>query len=347
VVATSPNKIDAWAVYVDGNEVQPDKATSNVSSIITVGGTTGVFDVTLTAAGTGNHTIGVNTWDGDGTGTPKVYQIAVTIEPSLVPALPTSGVYPYLDVQEAPIGAIGPWNICQGTCAEGPGGPTSGTGAIQLKATVDDSVAGAQGSLSGSSMKETSTGASYDTLGYLHITPCPTTQCANLTNYLDDFWLYIPASDNGTLRALEFDPDLFIGGTTSTTFKMSMQCDSASGNWQFWNEKTGHWIPRDATSGDPTAPTYPCAMSTSQDQWKSGNWHHFQLYGQMNDETGGTYTYQTLVLDGEAVFQNLGLICDSSSAVSGVELNVEQQIDNETTAGTNSVYYDNYNFWVW
>jgi hypothetical protein len=88
-------------------------------------------------------------------------------------------------------------------------------------------------------------------------------------------------------------------------------------------------------------------MSTSQDQWKSGNWHHFQLYGQMNDETGGTYTYQTLVLDGEAVFQNLGLICDSSSAVSGVELNVEQQIDNETTAGTNSVYYDNYNFWVW
>jgi hypothetical protein len=336
VIATTPNTITAWKVYVDGNEVQPDDNSNDING--TTGGTTGVFDTTLSAAGTGTHTIGVNTW-ADGGKSVLVYQVQVTIVASPLPS-PAGGAYFYPNLQNA-AGNNGSWQICNGTCAEGSGGPTNGSSVIELNATVNDETA--PESLSGSTMMESSTGASFNTLGYRHL-GCPSDDCTGLSYFLDDLWLYIPSSDNGTLRALEFDPDLFTG---STWFKMSMQCDSASGDWEFWNEATNHWIPRDAGSGDPDAPKIPCAMTGSQDQWKAGSWHHYQLYGTMDDETGGTYTYETLVLDGTTVYKNLGLVCNSLADSQGQEVNIEQQIDNESTAGTNSIYYDNYNLWVW
>lgn len=39
--------------------------------------------------------------------------------------------------------------------------------------------------------------------------------------------------------------------------------------------------------------------------------------------------------------------CDAKTYSGGETLNIEQQIDNNSSAGTNSVYYDNYNLWVW
>jgi hypothetical protein len=333
VIATTPNTITAWKVYVDGNEVQPDDNSNDIDG--TTGGKTGVFDTTLSAAGTGTHTIGVNTWADDGQDV-LVYQVKVTIVASPLPA-PASGAYFYPNLQNA--AGDGSWQICNGTGCAGGGG--SGSSEIELNATVNDETA--PESLSGSTMMESSTGSGFNTLGYRHL-GCPSDDCTGLNDFLDDLWLYIPTSDNGQLRALEFDPDLFTG---SDWYKMSMQCDSGTGDWEFWNEATGHWIPRDAGTGDPDAPTIACAMTSGLgvDHWKDGAWHHYQLYGTM-DVSSGTYTYETLVLDGATVYQNLDLVCHPL-ANSGQEVNIQQQIDNESNAGTNAIYYDNYNFWVW
>ena len=333
VVATSPNKIQAWAVYVDGNQVQPDHNSGDIDG--STGYTTGVFDTTLSAAGTGTHTIGVNTWDE--TGAVKVYQVTVTIVSSPIPT-PPSDAYSYVEMQTS--AGAGVWNTCTGpSCA---GGNSGGKGTLVLNASVDDSVLPA--SLSGASMLETSTGAGVDTLGYRNL-GCPTSYCQGISNFVDDFWLYLPTSDNGQLRALEFDPDVFDG---EYWFKMSMQCDSATGDWQFWDEQWGHWLPRDYVQGeDPSKPpAIPCAMTTSQDQWKTGAWHHYQLYGKM-DLSAQTYTYETLVLDGVTVYQNIGVTYQPKQDSEGQTANIEQQIDNETNATASSVYYDNYNFWMW
>jgi hypothetical protein len=331
VVATSPNKILSWAVYVDGTQVQPDDNSGDIDG--STGNTTGVFDTTLSAAGTGTHTIGVNTWDD--TNAVKVYQVTVTIVASPLPT-PPEDAYTYVKMQ-TPAGD-GSWDVCDSSGCSGSSGTGSGT--LVLNASVDDSVL--PESLSGASMLETSTGSGVNTLGYRNL-GCPTTDCEGLSNFLDDFWLYIPTGDAGQLRALEFDPDVFNG---VDWYKMSMQCDSATGDWQFWNEVTGHWIPRDATSQDPTAPKIACAMTTAQDQWKTGAWHHYQLFGEM-DQSAGTYTYETLVLDGVTVYDDLGLTCYPKADTEGTTLNIQQQIDNETPASASSIYYDNYNFTAW
>ena len=97
VVATTPNTITAWKVYVDGKEVQPDNNSNDIDG--TTGGTTGVFDTTLSAAGTGTHTIGVNTWADDGQSV-LVYQVTATIVSSPLPT-PASGSYFYPNLQDA------------------------------------------------------------------------------------------------------------------------------------------------------------------------------------------------------------------------------------------------------
>ena len=101
----------------------------------------------------------------------------------------------------------------------------------------------------------------------------------------------------------------------------------------------GQWTVNDASGQEITK--YPCTLLTQTNQW-----HHFQLYG-VSNYSAHTYAYQTFVVDGVTVYQNLGNSYSASPYTSGPGLVVEQQIDNNASATLNSVYYDNYSLTVW
>lgn len=94
-------------------------------------------------------------------------------------------------------------------------------------------------------------------------------------------------------------------------------------------------------SSGGTITTYPCSLLKQTNQW-----HHLQLYGTMNF-AAKTYTYESFAVDGIKIFENLDNTYDAIANSGTATLNIEQQIDNNSSAGSNTVYYDNYNLWVW
>jgi hypothetical protein len=318
VYATSQTGISGWQAYVDGNLV-----SSSVSSKPTTTGSTGWWNGTISGVTPGTHTIGINVWDNNAPSySVNTYSATITVAASPLPT-PPAGAQTYTNLESA-AGSQGTWQICNGSCS-GSSGPGSST--ITQNATNAPS-------LSGSALEETSTGAAFNTLGYLK-PPCPTAGCTSVSNFVDDVWFYIPASTN-QLQALEFDPDVYDG---SYEYFMSMQCDSVSGEWRFWNMAAAQWTVN--SSSGQTIPTYPCTLLTATNQW-----HHFQLYAVAN-YSAHTYVYQTFVVDGVTVYQNLGNSYGARPYTSSPSLIVEQQIDNNASATSNSVYYDNYTLTAW
>lgn len=182
-------------------------------------------------------------------------------------------------------------------------------------------------------MAETSAGSFWNTLGYRHL-GCPNIGCGAVQNMLEDMWF--DTATVSDVQQLEFDPDLFNAGYK---YFASVACRLKGNNpsfWYLWNSAADTW---EQTS-------YPCTASTIA----PGTWHHFQLYATF-DTSNHTYAYQTFVYDGTTIFQNLGqsynaLLCPNNSC-STATVNIEQQIDNDGNNPTNTVYYDNYNLWVW
>ncbi len=175
--------------------------------------------------------------------------------------------------------------------------------------------------------------------------------CSAISNFLDDLWFYIDPSST-TLRALEFDPDMM---WNEYLYSPSMQCDSADGGfWRYWDATGG----ANGLSGAWEATPYACSLYSQTLGWSTG-WHHYQLYTTAN-QTANTYTYQTFVLDGVTVFSGAPIAPQSALSCTeqiGIQKSacwgwtdniwVQQQIDNTSAAGTNMVYYDDYNYTVW
>ncbi len=178
-------------------------------------------------------------------------------------------------------------------------------------------------------------------------------------NMIDDFWYYLPAGQ--AMEAFEVDPDIFnynpslpgcSGTSCSTHMEASMQCDvdpgsDAPNQWRFWNTATDQWVRADGTIRGTTGTSYSCATAKT-----TGVWHHYQLYATYN-VAAETYAYQTLVIDGAAVFTNLNL--GYSGAVTGYPtstnfISVQNQID-LTAASSQTVptpiYYDLYKLTAW
>jgi len=308
--ASSPNAVSGWAVYFNNTEVYSNGT-----------GLDGVLDVTVTPPTVpGNYKVTVTAWDTTGAHASYV-ATNVTVNSSPLPTPPGDATL-YPNLQNAS-GNPGTWSPCTGSCA-GSGGSGSGS----------DSFSNPSPSLSHASMGQTSNGSYFNTMYYRHL-GCPSAGCTGVSNFLDDVWFYVP-STAAHLQALEFDPDVYDG---SYEYFMSMQCDSASGKWRFWDMAAGKWTVQSSSGG--TIPTYNCGLLSQTNQW-----HHLQLYGTMN-YSAKTYTYQTFVIDGVTVYSNIGNTYDAKTYSGGETLNIEQQIDNNSSAGTNTVYYDNYNLWVW
>ena len=210
----------------------------------------------------------------------------------------------FTDVQN-PAGA-GTWTQCSGTaCA---GGTNTGSGTATFVSSTP---------LGADSIIQTSNGNGFNTMYYRHL-GCPNGSCTAVNGMTEDEDFYIPSASNH-LQALEFDPDLYDG---SYEYFASVQCDSASGFWRFWNGSA--W----ATS------SYACSILTA-----TNTAHHMHLET-VFDTTAHTYGINKMVVDGTTVCTS----CSSYSAVTNsgaATVNIEQQIDNNSSATSNSVYYSN------
>lgn len=241
---------------------------------------------------------------------------------------PPSNAASFPNLQVAAGGNPGTWTLCNSNqiingspCAGGQSG-----GSSSLTFGNQQPVLSSSGS-----MKQTSTGTGFNTMYYRHL-GCPNSNCAAVKNMLED--MYFQPASTTNIEQLEFDPDLYNAGFK---YFASVACrlkGTNSGFWYLWNSAGDFW---DAT-------TFPCTASTIS----AGNWHHFQLYVTFDTSTQ-SYAYQTFVFDGTTVFQNLGKTYSALNLHStATDTNIEQQIDNDSSTNpTNSVYYDNYNLWIW
>ncbi len=221
--------------------------------------------------------------------------------------------------------AVGGWTPCNGTTCTG----GSNTGSQVITPSV------ASPSLSGGSLQVTCNGNDFNCLTYLHVscTSLPGGVCSGIANFLEDSWFYIPSATNH-LQALEFDPDAY---SSASQWFISMQCDSVSSNWRFWNfgaSPSPTWVERTIH--------YPCPVLT-----QTGFWHHYQQYSTINFG-GGNNAYQTLVIDGNVVYHGINAVYVNFTCPSCTDtLNIEMQIDNNSSATTNIVYYDQIKLTVW
>ncbi len=247
--------------------------------------------------------------------------VTVTVQGGAGPLpTPPSSATAYSNLQNQS-GNPGAWTVCDGGCSG-----SSGAGSSSLTFGV------ASPSRSGASMQQTATGSLWNTLYYRHL-GCPTSGCAAVQNMLVDMWFYLQSTND--LQQLEFDPDLV---SATYAYFGSVACrllGANAGHWHLWDEANGNWV----------ATTYPCTTSTIA----SGTWHHFQLYVTFST-ANHNYKFETFVLDGTTVFQNLGQTFGSKLNPSWTTdtVNVEQQIDNNSNSGASTtVNYDSYNMWAW
>ena len=261
---------------------------------------------------------------------------------------PPSTATTFSNLQES--AGTGAWTLCNynvvysdgSHCAAG-GTGTSGSATLTYGQTPKVS--------SGGSLKFTNTGANFNTLYYRHLgnswpqnDGTGNNSLPNIGNMLLDLYFY---AEPTSLNAYEFDPDLGTGTAAgSYAYKASLQCDHAGGDvWRLF-KTTGGWVKT----------TYPCNFGTSAGVNK---WHHIQLYVTFN-QGGKSYTYQTLVVDGTTVFSPSSpapgqpyFACGPSTSTAkcgaqlGDNVNIEMQIDNGATAGTNIGFYDNYTLTIW
>jgi hypothetical protein len=317
--ASSPQGISGWQVYF-GN-------TSYFSSSTGLGG---YLDQNLSSVPPGTYKVTITAWDNGGNHSSYVAD-NVTVVNSPLPT-PPGNATEYANVQN-PNDA---WTLCtsQGNCAGG-----------EYKSGVSSSLAYpvSSPSLSGASMEQnsSSSGLYYDTMYYRHLS-CPNGACSAVRNMLVDVWFDVAQGDD--IQQLEFDPDLYDDsgkykyfGTVACTMN-----GTNSGTWYVWN------MAAQQQSGDGWVSTsISCTIA-------QGQWHHLQLYVTVNTTGNGCpnsvpcYTYETLAFDGATVFQNLGWSYNAGTGSYTHTVNIEQQIDNFNAQNvSNTVYYDNYNLWVW
>lgn len=306
---SSPSGPSGWDVYFDSVLVVHNTDTS------------GRLDTTFTSS-TGSHTVVVKAWDNSGANTSATETI--TVNTSSLPTPPGTAIdYPNL---QNTAGNPGSWKICDASCS---GSTTTGTDGFKFLVSSP--------SLSGSGMElwsEATAAGEWNTLLYRHL-GCPSVGCTSVSNFLEDMWFYIPSSSTA-LQATEYDPGVYDGSYKSFA---SMQCDSSSGDWRFWNSAGNTWTVKTSTGG--TLPIYKCSILS-----QTNSWHHYQLYVTMNF-TSHTITYETFVIDGVTVYSDLANTYGALAQTGTPTINIEQQLDNHTANVTDSEYLDNYNYWIW
>ena len=170
------------------------------------------------------------------------------------------------------------------------------------------------------------------------------------TNFLWDFWFYIPSTTNmNTVQAMEFDLFQAIQFSDGVhEFMFGSQCNVATNQWQLW-------LPAGRGLTWVNAGVSPCRFST-------GEWHHATYFVQRVTSNGyqeipkafGPSTdkntnlrFGTLTIDGETSY--LGGVAWSTipTPVWGQTLGVQHQLDSSVAGVTIEEYTDHESLTMW
>lgn len=173
---------------------------------------------------------------------------------------------------------------------------------------------------------------------------------ANDTNFLWDFWIYVPTTtQNDKVQALEFD--LFQAVQLSDgvhEFMFGSQCNYATNQYQFWLPQNGKlsW-----TNGGVS----PC-------QFPTGSWHHLTYFLQRvtpagyqnipatftsSSDTNSALRFGTITIDGNTFY--LGQMSNSTipNPKWAATLGVQHQLDSAASGITIDEYVDEESLTSW
>jgi hypothetical protein len=172
----------------------------------------------------------------------------------------------------------------------------------------------------------------------------------NSTNFLWDFWFYIPTSTrNSTVQALEFDFFQAVPLRDGVhEFMFGSQCNYATNQWQFWLPDKGGltWV---------NAGLSPCQFST-------GTWHHATYFLQRvttsgyqeiprqfdpSTDSNASLRFGTLSIDGVAAY--LGGLSYSTipHPAWGPTIGLQHQLDSSASGVTIEEYVDEESLTTW
>jgi hypothetical protein len=322
--AESDLTITGYVVYVDGENVFQNAVPLLDAWVVLEPGT--------------SHSLYVKAWDSSGAAfSTQTYQI--TISGAAAPVPPTTAT------RMLELDASSSWVVDNnlnvgGTCNDG--------GIGQFQNPSDPNTANAPDFRATGKHFIVHSKCQYDdSLFYLSVGG---TQYSGVTNFLWDFWFYIPTTTKASdVQALEFDLYQAIQLNDGVhEFMFGSQCDYATNQWQNWLPKNGKltWI---------NVGLSPCQFST-------GVWHHATYFLQRVASTGyqeipskfGPSTdnnkslrFGTLTIDGNTMY--LGGLSGSTipSPPWSPTLGVQHQLDSAVSGVTIEQYADDETLTVW
>lgn len=173
---------------------------------------------------------------------------------------------------------------------------------------------------------------------------------AGVTNYLWDYWFYIPnTTKNSYVQALEFDLFQSVKMNDGVhEFMFGTQCNYATNQWQDWLPQNGglHWV---------NAGVSPCQFST-------GAWHHVTYFFQRvtssgyqvipgsfspSSDTNKSLRFGTITVDGQSTYLGGQAFSTIPSPPWGPTLGIQHQLDSAVSGVTIEQYADNETLTVW
>ena len=319
--------VTGYVIYVDNQNVYQNFSTSLDTWVV---------------VSAGNHNVYIDAWDSTGAkftapATQSNYAINVT---GFTPVTPPANAVQISSIDQP---ATGYWTVDN---SGGAGGQCSNGGSIgSFASSSDPNTSDPPASGVGQHFVLNSQCQYDDTLFYWK-DPTPPTNAD--TNFLWDFWFYIPTTtQTNTIQALEFD--LFEALPMSNgvqEFMFGSQCNYASNQWQLWLSNNGNLTWTNAAS--------PCQFST-------GTWHHATYFMQRVTPTGypiipatldsstDTNTYLrfgTVTIDGVTTY--FGDVANSTAQSSwSPVLGVQHQLDSSASGITIDEYITQESVTMW
>lgn len=322
--AESTGTISGYIVYVDGQSVYQNFVPFLDAWVVLEPGT--------------SHSLYVKAWDSSGAAlATQTYQIAISGA-----ALPTP---PMNATRIAGLDASSNWvidnnNDVGGQCNDGSIG--------QFPHSSDPNTANAPDFRSTGKHFIVQSKCQYD--DSLFYNEGYTSSYSGLTNFLWDFWIYIPnTTKTADLQALEFDMFQAVKLSDGVhEFMFGSQCDYATNQWQIWLPKNGRltWM---------NAGLSPCQFST-------GAWHHATYFLQRvttsgyqvipanftsSNDTNKSLRFGTITIDGNTMY--LGGVANSTipSPPWSPTLGIQHQLDSAVSGITIEEYADDESLTAW
>jgi hypothetical protein len=327
----------AMIAYIDGQRCDQAPYPYPNAGCATTDGAVNFATKTWVEVTPGKHTINVNNWSAKGV-------VGVSSPVTFTYTLPTmdGGAGHDASVDALPPGTVRVTNLdermfeianggadhcvtvdghayCGGSC----NGSCAGSGELSSYSIATGIADPAMGA---SSTRVDVSGASSDTLEWVKLDPAAkgTGPYRSDTRFVWDFYVYPTTTTD--VQAYEFDAFYSSNGWW---LMMGTQCDLATGNWNGWNEATGHWV---------TSSVEDCGSF-----FHMGAWNHVVLRFHRDPGAVGAstrYYYDGLEVNGVGHAWGLGGFTGSDHGWGDVVGAQVQQDLKSSFSGTLHTYYD-------